>query len=427
MKDYLKKKPDGSYSLTPDGEQELLYLTARKLVLYYLQNNLKKEKSEIAPVNEKLQGYIYTNFNSLPDFTQKLNDLSAFIGNSDHPQFQKFMGQYFLSTYNKEKTAFIERELKANRERYDNPNYVPSMTLLKLYGDLFLSAKQLNKKSETKPQTATTPIEQMIETAQVIEIEPEQMPGILLLKSLKPYFDKSQPLGKIRSTISVENPDEKTVSTATVNPQQYDISTKPMPGEKFLQLYKNTFVGLPVLNLNGNNHNTNRYKLGTKSMVTIKTCARVINNVSTFAKNRDQDGYRAWYEQQPKLLKILIKINSLINSEKKGTIIDWDFQLKVLASRNGIEKKVVEQLFGELQLYLVILNSVKEKMGALRNLGVEAAELGRIYNQSINVLSETYTRENAKAALLMILMQVSLPEGKQTLESEFNHILENYY
>ena len=152
-----------------------------------------------------------------------------------------------------------------------------------------------------------------------------------------------------------------------------------------------------------------------------------MNQVANFAKNKDQDGYNKWYSSQNDYIKALVKINSLLNNEKKGQMIDWGMQLKILSSRMRMDKGEVDQILGEAKMHQNVISTIKVKMGSLKSMGLDGGEIGRIYNQSINILSEQNDKSNTGAALNMILMQVSNSEGKNLLNQTFRTILERYY
>ena len=462
MEELIVKTVNGDYSLTPTGEKELYFLTTRKLLQYYLKEVLKKDINTIAEMMGSLSIFIFNNFTKIEHYLQKLPDLAAFIQESNLERFQKFMGQYFISTLQKEKQSFINNEAEKLKDVMENPHWAPSNELLKVIGAEFLKSpplkingNALNATPEIKQQTpenasvvsSSTEIEQsgkpdkpnappIIEkTAPPVT----EAPGIVLLNLYGNEFNAASPLQSIhlQKPPEIETPPEEiqTLDENLPENQNTDFAPKQKPaqtvevyedpaGIRLLKEMGEMFTKAPKLELStGYSAPVAGISNQGQRIITLKDFASLINNVSKFTKNKDNAGYQIWYNSLTPIFKGALKINSLYNNEKKGLSVNWGHEVMHFAATTNVNKDELYSLVEDIKLYLKVIHNIRHRLMMDEKIKLSPQTASNIYTQSIYILSGSESADAKKASIRMLLLQITNNEMQQILASDFEKII----
>lgn len=470
MKELIVKGTDGAYNLTPYGEKELYFLTLRKLIQFYLKEALKLDNVAIAEKVNGLAAFVYANLHKLDDYFSKIPDVSNFIGESNLQKFQKFMGQYFVTTLQKEKAGLIQRELNRSRDKLENPFWAPSNDMLKICGALFLKAPALDysvfearnggePSSQPAPPKAKEPVKAKPLTVEPVAEAPKktvskkelspvgEMPGELFLKIWQEKFKKAPPLKGddfIHDVVHPENTPEEPVpvqdvshnAAAHIAEEEAPVSIKrerseyilnswdTMPGYLFLNRYGAAFQNSPRLEKDIGGASLPGVQIQReKRLYSLKAFAGLVNQISKFTRSKDTAGYQAWYKGLELIPKAAVKINSLLNAEKKGKAVNWGQEIMFFsASANG-NKNEIYQLKQEVSLYVKIINLLRYRLTSTRGLKLNPQDLSALYSQSIVILAGKDSLEEKKAAVKMLLLQISEEAIRASLYKEYEKMI----
>ncbi|MDH4261622.1 MAG: hypothetical protein OEV78_01105 [Spirochaetia bacterium] len=439
MKELITKSPDGNFNLTEDGEQELYFITTRRLILYYLKEVLKQNDISIAETNNSLKSFITQNFKKVEDYLKKLPDLARFINESNIEKFQKFMGQYFITTLQKEKQALINKEIEKSKEILDNPFWAPSNQMLKIYAQDFLKSPPLEMDGEAKPDEIIK-INSVKENKKEIFVAStlEGAPGFIFLQSslsnsfinAKPLDFKSFEFNEINNFDDEQNDSQENdnaINIATLKTNE-NILQDP-PGEKLLRDLQIHFNKCPPLELSHEHFiDESKDKIPVdKHIITLKSFAGILSNIAKFTKNKDNAGYQNWYNNLNSNLKGALKINSLINSEKKGESVNWGQEIMMFAASTNINKDELYQLTEEVKLYSKILNFIRHRLTNDPKIKLNKNEASNIYTQSINILSGNESFAEKKSALTILLFQITDQTMREIILKDYEKILVTLY
>jgi hypothetical protein len=434
MKELITKSPDGNYTLTDAGEQELYLITTRKLIQYYLKEILKKDTNSIAVVTNSLTIFIFNNFKKVDDYLKKLPELANFIQETNLEKFQKFMGQYFINTLQKEKQVLIKKESEQAKEKLDNPFWAPSNEMLKKLESEFTKVSPLN--FSTDGQAAPAPEKTDKKENKVpakLPISGDE-PGVIIFQTLGKSFLAAKPLD-VKSFESKEeaqfgdinNEDDFEVKTQKSNtaPDAHDSLFLEPPGVRLLSEFESAFVKSPPLEMTpGKIVNESRSDIAeTQHLITIKAYATILSNISKFSKNKDTAGYQNWYGSLDPRLRAVVKMNSLFNTEKKGDVVNWGQEIMSYAATTNVNKDELYQLTEELKLYAKLVNYIRHRLTSDPKIKLSPPEASNIYTQSINILSGNESSAEKKSALTILLFQVTDPTMREILLKDFEKIL----
>lgn len=431
MKELITKAPDGNLILTPLGEQELYSITTKKLMEYYLKDVLKKDSKTISGILNSLTPFISNTFKKVDDYLNKLPELAGFIQESNLEKFQKFMGQYFISTLQKEKQFFLQRESELIKEKLNNPYWVPSNQLLKDFGPLFEKAPALKYPIvEIVKQEQDIPVKkEIIKTPdtppQIIEVQP----GIRLLDSVESAFAKASPLDLTKflnkEITEEEIPVKKPEPTSKASAQSYDNTNLDPPGVRLLNEIGNSFNNCPPLEKNAETviHETNDRIPVENKLISLKAYAMLLSNIAKFTKNKDNEGYQKWYNSLSSLQRAAVKMNSLHNAEKKGNPVNWGKEIMMYAASANENKDSIYQLSEEIKLYMKLIHYIRHRLTNDPKIKIGQQEASNIYSQSINILSGTESPAEKKSAITILLFQVTDSAMRQTLLQDFEKVI----
>jgi len=428
MKDLITKSPDGSFILTEAGEQELYFITTRKLIQYYLKEVLKKDNDVITQTINSISIYLRDNFKKIDDYLKKIPALANFINENNLEKFQKFMGQYFINTLQKEKTALIKREMDQTGDKLINPFWAPSNELLKIFGPDFKNAPPLNLITRAgKPEEPEVPVKPEKKEPPKTEIPiPGSEPGKTLLRQFTSALTSSPPLNIVLSTSNETSPEEEDEppSNATPVDEQVTIPDFNPPGMNLLSRFGQSLRKSPPLEMPASNVIREEMKIPAQErLISLKGFATILSNISKFSKTNDSAGYQNWYKDLSPKLKAAVKINSLCNAEKKGSAVNWGQEIMMYAASTNENKDELYQLTEEVKLYLKVLNFIKHRLTVDPNTKLAPAEASNIYIQSVNILSGAESNAQKKSALSILLLQINNASVRDVLFKDFEKIL----
>ena len=424
MKELISKTGDGNYTLTPVGEQELYAITTQKLIQYYLREIFKKDAPTITATMNTLNGFLSENFKKVDDYLKKLPELANFIQENDLQKLQKFMGQYFVMTLQKEKQILINREKEKSQDQLDNPFWVPSNKLLKETEAAFVKSPPLRyPPDENEP----TPVWVKTPEKREISMTPEEtgaVPGVALLETLGKKFLSAKPLEFKDSSPDFEetNPFDR---ANKIESKPADIVDLKPAGIRLLDEIGFHFVNCQPLDNKTNSaiHETNDRIPVEKKFITIKTFATLLSNISKFTKAKDNEGYQNWYNTLQPKLKAAIKINSLINSEQKGNAVNWGNEIMMYAASANENKDSLYQLTEEVKLYLKVIHHIRHRLTNDPKIKLNSQEASSIYTQSIGILGGNDSPAEKKSAISILLFQVTDQIMRDILLKDFKKII----
>ncbi|MDH4201000.1 MAG: hypothetical protein OEV66_11580, partial [Spirochaetia bacterium] len=343
MKELIGKSNDGAFVLTPSGEQELYFITTRKLIQYYLKEGLQKDPVSIAEKMNNLSVFIYSNFQKIEDYLNKLPELANFIGEDNIQRFQKFMGQHFVNTLQKEKAILLKKEIETSKDKLDNPFWTPSSEFINKFGILFSSAPALvwppvdskNAAAPTIPEPAaalqnisdTTQIESTAPVAAAVKNKPApqsptltEEPGVAFLKLFSRNFLSAKPLDPLinqepqtDATTTESSGEDENIPAQPVNSLPVSPAATPkkeiipilteMPGETFLKKSGSIFVNSPKLEPDSTSRPMENKHASTAKLFSLKEFASILGNIAKFTRAKDNAGYQNWYSSLPYLSK----------------------------------------------------------------------------------------------------------------------------
>jgi hypothetical protein len=422
MKEYILKNPDGAFGLTQSGEQEVLLNTARKLVNHYLKQSLNKTPDEIKPEIKSLQEYIYKNIFSLNDYLARFTELSKLIRVNNIEQFQKFMGQYFLPTFHKEKSIFIDHQKELNKEKLDNPFWTPSCDLLKLYRIAFESSPELEwAKEDPENETEAIPVvEKTVVTIPVeekIDLEP---PGMKFLIRYEKLFLQAPALKTIETVSEQTEEDTEPIEDIKIPETPKVYKPEEMPGRVFLAKFALKFSQSPRLEITG--EQISGQPQGIQKLFFIRSYASILGKISSFNKAKDMEAYKKWYLELKPRQKAVVKINSLLLAEKKGVEVNWGNEILNCSVALNENKNDLYALTSEIKLYSKIIQKIKYLL-ANQNPPLLPAEVSNIYSQSIIILNDENSMDEKKAAIKILLLQIPDENSRKILIKEFENFI----
>ena len=395
----IQKSGNSDYTLTDAGELQAYFYTLQNLLKLYMANKLKMDSGAIGNKLITLKTFAETHLKTIEDYLNKQNLIAQFIGEPDSQALSNYVGKQFLSSLEQVKHRLIEREIPIYRNRFENPFWVPSYNLLEKFEKNFINAaaliwpvqeEQENQKKDMfkaepsaydvrgipqqEPQTRSVPDTKEIKRnepqEQIEEHTAKEMSGEILLKQLEKEFIQAQPLGSIIKEMFTPKKQEEDLSGIV---KQFS----------FLQF------------------------------------AQAFNQFSKFIQNKDTQGYNQWFVGLEAKQKALIKINQLFSKEAKGEEINWDRQIKAIASQHYLGEEQTKKMKQEISLYREVLT---ELHFILHKMPDSARKL---YSQFVSLLNDEQAKPDAKkTSLKMTLLQIDNTAIKENLEREISHMID---
>lgn len=443
MSEFVQKSENGEYVLTPKGNKHIYRLSAQKLFHYYLVKSLNKSNEEAVSTLKSAAGYLKENFNSLEDYLGKIADVANYCGIPDAELFEKFMSRHFISTIEKEKSAFLEKERPKTTLSYENQTWVPSQKLIELYAGLFTGAPALDFTRQKPnlegggPPQEVTQLEKNIKAPQpetskenVQKPAPKEeaqrtpqtsaLPGTSILQSLKAPFEEVAPLDftQMRHTPGPKAREPQEAAKKSPEPPKSPGAPnepKPLPGKICLEQFGSSFDQSPPLSRQVKPRAQNG-DLPPQELIGLKNVATLLSKIKLFTKNRDNEGYKNWYLDLTPQTKAALKINTLVSKEMKREAVNWEQNLQELSRALHIHLNTLEQLTNEIKKHRNALHLIQSSIAeAKKKFDLPFSEANALYSQLISAQGKQTDAEQFKTTLQFMLKGISSEQGRHYL------------
>lgn len=410
----VKKINDQSYDFTNDGEMVAYFYTMQKLLNHYMVKYKSLDPVVVKQKLSQLKSFMDENFKTLDDYLDKLDLLADFIGESNITAFSNFIGKQFLPVLENTKKSLLEREIPRYKDRYENPLRTPSAVLLEELESLFQKSPPLVWPPPNLSQQENSAIYNENGLPQGMQKGAQSHAQAMILNQVEGAPNAQDQKAKLLSEERSTSPDS-------------------MPGRTLLAKYEGEFIkaeplALPLKSETISMQAKEEKKLQEKQeeeisnsvpkQVSFKEFVQLVNTISKFNKNKDMKAYNEWFMKLSPRFRASIHINQFFAKEQKGGEVDWDKQLKAIASQLYFEEKIIKKTKSEVTKYRPVLISLHTALQKLPNEGRQ------LYSHLVSLLDEEIEPDKKKNELKMILLQLTQPELKEKLLNEVSELID---